>query len=96
MANETFMDKDAVRNIASGFETASEVLNAVAAALEAAMMTLKVTAYVGLVGGAALERYIANIKPKVEKLAKTCEEMSNDLRQAVSLREQAEAAGDSV
>lgn len=93
---ETYMDKDAVRSIAQGFDTASDTLKAVAMALEAAMTILRVTAFVGLVGGAALERYLANIKPRVDKLAATCEEMAEDLRQAVALREQAEQAGDSV
>jgi hypothetical protein len=57
-----YMDTDAVQHIADGFETAADVLGAVNTALEAAMQLLRMTAFVGLVGGLALERYIASIQ----------------------------------
>lgn len=92
----TFMDTDAVRKMAGGFDDMSQVLKAVSMALEAAMMILKTVAFVGFVGAIAVERYLANIKPKVDKLAAKCGEMGQDLNQAVALHEQAQNVGNSI
>jgi hypothetical protein len=90
------MDTEEVARIADGFNTTSQVLKRVSAALEDAMMMLKVTAFVGLVGGAAVERYIAMIKPRIDRLSARCEEISNDLRTARMLYLQAGETGDSI
>jgi hypothetical protein len=82
------MDYDVVQGIADGFGVAGDTLQGVSAALEAAINILRVTAFVGLVGGLALERYLSGIKPNVDKLAATCQEMQQDLIGAiVSLRD---------
>ncbi len=91
-----FMDTDEVRRMADGFSNGSEILKGVATALEAAMMLLKATAFVGLVGGAVLERFLAYIKPRVEEMAAKFEELSNDLKTAALLYEQAAESGDSL
>lgn len=93
---EVYMDKDAVSNIAEGFDTAGDVLKAVNMSLEAAIQLMNSNAFVGAVGGAAIQQYLNMIRPRVEDLSVTCTEMSEDLRQAVALREQAEQAGDSI
>jgi hypothetical protein len=90
------MDTDAVRKMAGVFDDMSNVLKAVSMALEAAMMILKVSAFVGLVGGIAVERYLANIKPKVDKLGAKCAEMNQDLNKAAALHEQSSQTGDSI
>lgn len=92
----TYMDTEAVRKIAGGFEDVSQVLKAVHMALEAAMMILKATAFVGLVGSIAVERYLANIAPKVEKLSQKCGELGQDLQRSAALHEQANTVGDSI
>ena len=92
----TYMDTDKVSSIADGVQTAGEVLNAVNMALEAAIMMLKLTAFVGMFGNMAMARFLEQIQPRVEKLAKKCEEMSGDLNTAVSLHRQGEERGDSI
>lgn len=77
------MDTDRVEEIAKDFSTMADVLWAVSKALEALMRILQTTAFIGLVGGYAVERYIAYIKPKIENLAQYCEEISSDLSFAV-------------
>jgi len=61
------MDVGQVRNIAKGCEAAGAALKVVAAMLEVQMMILRTTAFVGLVGGLAVERYLAHIQPKIKK-----------------------------
>lgn len=83
MANLVEMDTDRVQQIADGFETAANVLETVSKVLEAAIMTLKVTAFIGLVGGLAVERYLSAIKPQIDRLAEYCEEIHRDLETAI-------------
>lgn len=82
MSSVVFMDTDRVQKIADGFDTASSALTAVSAALGIAMNTLRATAFIGLVGGIALERYIAAIKPQIDHMAEYCAEMHTDLEMA--------------
>ncbi len=81
---EVSMDFDAVQQMADGFNTASETLSAVSTALEVAIAILKATAFFGLVGNAALAMYLEGIKPNVDRLAATCEELNLDLIGAIS------------
>jgi len=85
---EVSMDYDVVQSMSDGFKNSSEVLQGVSKALEVAIAILKATAFFGLVGNMALAMYLEGIKPNVDKLAATCEEMSMDLMGAiVSLRD---------
>ena len=85
---EVSMDYDAVQQLADGFRDASETFEAVSKALEIAIAILKATAFFGLVGNAALAMYLEGIKPNVDRLAATCDEMNMDLIGAiVSLRD---------
>jgi hypothetical protein len=90
--NVSQIDYEAVAKSADGFETVGTTLAVVNTALEAAMMILRTTAFIGLVGGAAVERYLANIQPKVEKLSQKCKEMSGDLREVIRIRQQTDEA----
>ncbi len=83
MSKTLFMDTERVQEIADGFETAAEVLEGVSNALEIAMMTLRTTAFMGFVGGMAVERYISTIQPHVEEMAVFCEEIHTDLEKAI-------------
>ncbi len=78
-----YMEVDAVIGMANKFSQLSDVLKTVSRALEVAMSTLKMTAFVGLVGGAAVERYISLLKPQVDKMANKCSELNLDLMGAV-------------
>jgi hypothetical protein len=85
---EVSMDYDVVQSMSDGFKNSSEVLQGVSKALEVAIGILKATALFGLVGNYALAMYLEGIKPNVDKLATTCEEMSMDLIGAItSLRD---------
>lgn len=79
------MDYDAVEDMASGFSTANDVLEAISTALQAAIAILKATAFLGMIGNAALAFYLEGIKPNVDRLAATTEELSQDLRNAVAI-----------
>jgi len=85
---EVSMDYQAVQQMADGFNTASDTLQGVSKALEVAIAVLKASAFIGLVGNIALSRYLEGIKPNVDRLSATCEEMSMDLMGAIiSLRD---------
>jgi hypothetical protein len=78
-----YMDIDGVTKMAEQFNHFGDVLDAVNKALEAAIMILKVTAFVGLVGGLAIEHYLEQIQPNVKKLSDKCKEMHLDLIGAI-------------
>lgn len=85
---EVSMDYEAVQKMADGFNTASDTLQAVSQALEVAIAILKASAFFGMVGNIALARYLEGIKPNVDRLSATCEELSMDLIGAIiSLRD---------
>lgn len=96
MANTKFMDPGKVRSIAKSFDTASDILKKVAIGLEAALVALTVTTFISLGSTAWLQKYIANIKPKVTAVQKECAELAEKLRQDVKLWEQAQKRGDTV
>jgi hypothetical protein len=81
MATE-YMDPDKVFQMASGFGTAADILKRVSQVLEIQMRILLTTAFMGNVGGVAVERYLSIIKPQIDQLAKKCEEVSSDLNNA--------------
>lgn len=85
---EVSMDYDAVQQMADGFSRSADTLQAVSKALEVAIGILKASAFFGLVGNMALAHYLEGIKPNVDRLAATCEELSMDLIGAItSLRD---------
>jgi hypothetical protein len=85
---EVSMDYDTVQRMADGFNHSADVLKAVSQALEVAIGILKATAFIGLVGNLALAHYLEGIKPNVDRLSQTCDELNHDLLGAiVSLRD---------
>lgn len=82
MADIEVMDREKVRAAADGLDGLAGSFRAVNTALEALLVILRTTAFIGMVGGAAVERYIANLKPHIESLAKLFEKHANILRQA--------------
>lgn len=71
------------------YQQFGETLHKVDQALYAALMILKLTAFVGLVGGKVVEAYIEHVRPIIQRLAKKCDEVSEDLQQAVNIFAQA-------
>jgi len=89
----TFMDFDRMKQISEGFQDAAELLQNVSKALEAAMTLLRLTAFIGLVGGAAVERFINIIKPRIDELARNFVEMSDDINGSMEAFRAAQQAG---
>jgi uncharacterized protein YukE len=88
---EVRMDYGAVNNVASGFGTTADLLHTVSVVLEAAIRVLQATAWISFGATAFAERYLSNIKPRVDRLAATCEEMGNDLKLAIQDHQQADS-----
>jgi uncharacterized protein YukE len=85
---EVSMDYDVVQQMADDFNDAAETLRAVSNALGVAVAILKATAMLGLVGNGALAFYLEAIKPHVDDLAETCDELNRNLIGAIaSLRD---------
>ncbi len=90
---EVFMDVPAVMAMGKRFEDIGNILKSVAAALEALMTVLKATAFIGLVGGLAVERYLAQFKPVIERLSEQCTEIGGDLAASARAYERGDAMG---
>jgi len=90
------MDTDKMKNVSNGFEGVSNVLNVVSMALEAAMMALKAASFISFGATLWMERYLANIKPKVDTLAKKTHEISQDITKAIQMHTAAAEAGNSI
>ncbi len=80
---EVSMDYEAVQAMADGFNSAADTLQNVSKALELAIGILKASAFFGLVGNMALAHYLEGIKPNVDRLANTCDELNQDLVGAI-------------
>jgi len=91
--NEVYMEVPAVRQMAKNFQTISEVLSTVNKVLEAMLMILKTTAFIGLVGGTAVAGYIEMIKPYIENMVQKTAELSKDLNASVDAYERGDAQG---
>jgi len=83
MAEEVYMDIPVVQRMADSFGQFSEILKGVSKAMEAALMILRATAFVGLIGGAIVERWISMMKPNVDKMAAKMAELQNDVNGAI-------------
>lgn len=91
--DEVYIDVPVVRDMAKAFGTISEILQAVCKALEALIMILKATAFIGLVGGTALIQFLEMIKPHIEKMAEKCAELNTDLDASVDAYERGDQLG---
>jgi hypothetical protein len=81
---EIQMDIPRVERIASVLDRTAEVLSAVNKAMQLAIETLEKTAFVGLVGGAAVACYLRTVQPQVAELAKDLGNSAAEVRKAVA------------
>ncbi|MEI8164722.1 MAG: hypothetical protein WCG26_00010 [Chloroflexales bacterium] len=93
MNNEVYMDVPAVRQMAKGLGTIGDTLTAVVKVLEMLITTLKVVAFIGLVGGTAVAQFIESIKPYIEQMAAKFAELCGDVNASVDAFERGDAAG---
>ena len=84
MAEEVYMDIPQVQKMAESFGNFGEILQGVSKVLEMTIMVLRTTAFVGLVGGLAVERYLSIIKPRVDNRGKKMIELRGDLQGAIN------------
>jgi len=91
--DEVYMDIPAVRIVAKNFGAISEVLNMVSKVMEALMLILNTTAFIGMVGGAAVAHYIDMVKPHIDEMAKKCDELMTDLNSSIDAFERGDTLG---
>ncbi len=83
MAQQTLMAYEQVQSMANTFNTTGEVLDAVAKALEVAIMAAHAAAFFSLGASEMLAQWLEGIKPHVEKLAKMSYEVHDDIKSAI-------------
>lgn len=93
MAQLVEMNIPQVRRMSEQFGTFSEVLKNISKVLEMAITVLRVTAFVGMVGGTAVERYLSVIKPNIDRMAQKMAELQSDLTGAISNFETGDNSG---
>lgn len=94
MANqEVYMDVPKVMEMGKTFETIGETLEKISNTLEALMTVLKATAFIGFFGNALVARYIEQLKPPIDKLAKQCTEIGGDLAASARAYENGDTVG---
>lgn len=93
MADKMQMNYEAVLSAASGFENAGELLKKVSVALEAVIRILQTLAFIGMFSARLAEHYFNNVKPAVDKLAATCTEMAQDLRDVERITRESDEGG---
>jgi len=93
MAQEVYMDIPQVQKMAQTFGSFGDILHGVSQALQAAITILQVTAFIGLVGGTAVEAYLNMIKPRVDQLSNKMHELQGDITGAISNYETGDQSG---
>ncbi len=83
MAQEVYMDVPRVQKMADNFGKFGQTLKQIAKGLETAIIVLKATAFVGMIGNLAVASYLERIKPRVEKLSEEMLELQQDVKGAI-------------
>jgi len=89
------MDYEVVLAVSGGFTASAVTLRMVATVLDALIQVLRAMAFASLGTSLALANYLENIKNKIEKLAKVCEEFAGDLKRAVTDHKRGDVKGGS-
>jgi hypothetical protein len=77
------MQYQPILEVSRGFQQAAQILRTVAKVLQALVQILRAMAFASMGTSLALANYYDVIRQKCEKLAKICEEFSQDLARAV-------------
>jgi len=83
MAEEVFMDIPQVERMAKAFNTFGETLDAVSRVLQGIVMTLRVSAFLTLGGGAAAAVWLDRIQKNMKRMADKMRELSGDVNDAI-------------
>jgi hypothetical protein len=84
MGTVVAMQYQPVQEVSRGFQQAAQVLRTIAKVLQALVQILRAMAFASMGTSLALANYLDVIRQKCEKLAKVCEEFSQDLARAVT------------
>lgn len=93
MAEQVYMETNRVRDFSAQFGGFNNTLQTVSNALEVAITILDATAFIGMVGGTAVARYLEQFQPVIQQAADKCDEIRNDLTAAVEAFENGDATG---
>ncbi len=94
MAEEVFMQIPTLRGYVKQFSMFGNLLNGISKMLDWCIMTLRATAFIGLVGGAAAAQYIDMInRQNVKPLAQNCAAMARELGKSIDAYERGDAQG---
>lgn len=93
MANQRHMVPARVRTMGNSFKQMSNVLKQISAILEAQILILKGAALVTLGGSLALERFLSQVKTKIDIIQKNCDVLSQDAIQSAADWERASQSG---
>lgn len=85
MTGNAYMDTEAIRTTADRLSEMSERIRVIDQQIEAAHMVVRTTAFVGMVGGRAVEDYLSRTKPELEDLSSRYDELSEDLKQTLEM-----------
>lgn len=89
------MDYKVINQASKMFDSTSDMLKTIGKVLEALVQVLRATAFFSMGTSLALANYYENIKNKVNKLAKVCDEFSGDLSRAVEDHRKGDVTGKS-
>lgn|SRR5574341_2397831 len=84
MGTVVAMQYQPILEVSRGFQQAAQILRTVAKVLQALVQILRAMAFASMGTSLALANYLDVIRQKCEKLAKVCEEFSQDLSRAVT------------
>jgi len=84
MGTVVAMQYQPILEVSRGFTQAAQVLRTIAKVLQALVQILRAMAFASMGTSLALANYLDVIRQKLEKLAKVCEEFSQDLAKAVT------------
>lgn len=83
MADMVEVDFDALRGASNGFKASAAALQAMLVAITGVIMFLRATAFVSKFSGRLADYFDNEVKPPIEKLKKSFEEMADDLLAAI-------------
>lgn len=86
-SDEIFMNIPAVQQISKTLHTVSDVLKGIDKGLKALSHVLEVTAFMGAVGGKAVQMYVDQLEKQVRDLYEFMAELSKDTADAVTAYE---------
>lgn len=87
------MDVPKVKGMGKTFGDIGDVLDGISKVLQALLAILRSTAFVGMFGGWAIQSYLEQLKPVIDRLAEQAKEIGKDLVASATAYENGDAVG---